>query len=154
MAATFQEIFESILNFNAPLRKKRIRPDPAPWITPETESKISNMFDIFGTRAILHAVCGDESDFAYECGRKARALAFHLKTDDLIEMATNKSEFLNEAILEEKLVDLWPEYPCVYDVRSPNFKDRVRRDMAIHEIAENQCCFLYFKQFFIGRTVR
>eukprot|EP00794_Sanderia_malayensis_P003915 gene3915-4457_t len=35
MAATFQEIFESILNFHAPLRKKRIRPDPAPWITPE-----------------------------------------------------------------------------------------------------------------------
>ena len=35
MAATFQEIFESILHIHAPLRKKRIRPDPAPWITPE-----------------------------------------------------------------------------------------------------------------------
>ena len=36
MAATFQEIFESILNIHAPLRKKRIRPGPAPWLTPET----------------------------------------------------------------------------------------------------------------------
>ena len=35
IAATFQEIFESILNIHAPLRKKRIRPDPAPWLTPE-----------------------------------------------------------------------------------------------------------------------
>ena len=35
MAATFQEIFESILNIHAPLRKKRIRPDSAPWLTPE-----------------------------------------------------------------------------------------------------------------------
>ena len=35
MAATFHEIFESILNVNAPLRKKRIRPDSAPWITQE-----------------------------------------------------------------------------------------------------------------------
>ena len=35
MAATFQEIFESTLNIHAPLRKKRIRADPAPWITPE-----------------------------------------------------------------------------------------------------------------------
>ena len=35
MAGTFQEIFESILNIHEPLRKKRIRPDPAPWITPQ-----------------------------------------------------------------------------------------------------------------------
>ncbi len=52
-------------------------------------------------------------------------------------MAANiKSNFLSEAILEESLVDLWPDYPCLYDVRSPEFKDRVKRDSAIHEIAE------------------
>ncbi len=50
--------------------------------------------------------------------------------------ANNKSNFLSEAILEESLVDLWPDYPCLYDVRSPEFKDRVKRDSAIHEIAE------------------
>ena len=34
MAATFQEIFESILSIHAPLEKKRRCPDPAPWLTP------------------------------------------------------------------------------------------------------------------------
>ena len=31
MAATFQEIFESILNIHAPVRKKRPRSQFAPW---------------------------------------------------------------------------------------------------------------------------
>ena len=35
MATTFQAIFEAILNIHAPLRKKRIRSDPAPWLTAE-----------------------------------------------------------------------------------------------------------------------
>ena len=35
MAVTFQEILESILNSHAPLRKRRIRSDPAPWISRE-----------------------------------------------------------------------------------------------------------------------
>ena len=35
MTATFQEIFESILNFHASLRTKQIHADPTPWITPE-----------------------------------------------------------------------------------------------------------------------
>ena len=29
---------------------------------------------------------------------------------------------VNEAILEDKLVDLWPDYSCLYDVSSQNFK--------------------------------
>ena len=33
MAATFQEIFESILNIHAPVRKKRARSQFAPWLT-------------------------------------------------------------------------------------------------------------------------
>lgn len=33
MAATFQEIFESILNLHAPVRKKRVRSQFAPWLT-------------------------------------------------------------------------------------------------------------------------
>ena len=35
MAATIREIFESILNIHVPLSEKRIRPDHAPWITPQ-----------------------------------------------------------------------------------------------------------------------
>ena len=42
---------------------------------------------------------------------------------------------LNEIMLEEKLVELWPDYNCLYDVRSPDFKNRDRRQVAIEEIA-------------------
>ena len=35
-----------------------------------------------------------------------------------------RSELVTEAILEDKLVDIWPEYPCLYDVRSSDFKNR------------------------------
>ena len=34
MAATFQEVFESIFDLHAPLRRKRVRSEFAPWLTP------------------------------------------------------------------------------------------------------------------------
>ena len=43
---------------------------------------------------------------------------------------------VNEAILEDKLVDLWPDYICLYDVSSQSFKNRDMRDAAMAEIAE------------------
>ena len=53
---------------------------------------------------------------------------------------TNKmaatSDFVNETILEEKLLEIWPEHPCLYDVRSSAFKDRRKREEAIQTIAE------------------
>ena len=49
---------------------------------------------------------------------------------------TMNSVYLSEAILEEKLVELWPDYPCLYDVRSPEFKDRNKQEKAMAEIAE------------------
>ena len=36
--------------------------------------------------------------------------------------------------LEEKLVAIWPEYPCLYDVCSKEFKNRDKRDVATKEI--------------------
>ena len=41
-----------------------------------------------------------------------------------------------EAILEDKLADIWPDYPCLYDVRCPEFKNRDLRDKAFQEMAE------------------
>ena len=38
---------------------------------------------------------------------------------------------LSEIMLEEKLVELWPDYGCLYDVRSPDFKNRDKRQVAI-----------------------
>ena len=42
----------------------------------------------------------------------------------------------NEAILEDKLVDLWPDYSYLHYVSSQNFKNRDMRDAAMAEIAE------------------
>ena len=42
---------------------------------------------------------------------------------------------LSEIMLEEKLVELWPDYGCLFDVRSPDFKNRDKKQVAIEEIA-------------------
>ena len=43
---------------------------------------------------------------------------------------------VNKAILEDKHVDLLPDYSCLYYVSSQNFKSRDMRDAAMAEIAE------------------
>ena len=48
---------------------------------------------------------------------------------------TNKSCIVTEAVLEDKLADFWPDYPCLYDVRSSDFKNRELRDKALQELA-------------------
>ncbi len=35
-----------------------------------------------------------------------------------------QSELLTDAILEDKIADIWLDYPYLYKVRSPNFKNR------------------------------
>ena len=50
-------------------------------------------------------------------------------------MAANNS-IVADAVLEDKLADLWPDYPCLYDVRCPEFKNRELRDKAFQELAE------------------
>ncbi len=45
------------------------------------------------------------------------------------------NEYVNETLLEEKLLDIWPDYPCLYDVRSPIFKNREKREDAIIDTA-------------------
>ena len=45
---------------------------------------------------------------------------------------------VSEVMLEEKLVELWPEYSCLYDVRSSDFKNRNRREVAMLEISEDR----------------
>ena len=54
----------------------------------------------------------------------------------MAEMAGKNSELVSEVILEDQLVDIWPQYPCLYDVRSLEFKNRDARDKALQEIAE------------------
>ena len=44
------------------------------------------------------------------------------------------SEFVNETQMEEKPLDFWSEYPCLYDVDCATFKDRGKREDAILEM--------------------
>ena len=46
------------------------------------------------------------------------------------------SAVVAEAMLEGQIADIWPDYACLYDVRSPEFKNRKLRDRAIQEMAE------------------
>ena len=52
-----------------------------------------------------------------------------------VKMAANNS-IVADAVLEDKLADLWPDYPCLYDVRCPEFKNRELRDKVFQELAE------------------
>ena len=47
--------------------------------------------------------------------------------------ARTSSAVIAEAVLEDKIADIWPEshYPCLYDVRSPDFKNRELREIAV-----------------------
>ena len=47
-----------------------------------------------------------------------------------------QTELVADAILDDKIVDLSPDYPCLYDLRSPDFKNREIREKAFEEIAE------------------
>ena len=47
------------------------------------------------------------------------------------------SSLLNEIMLEEKLVELWPDYNCLYKVTSLDFKNGDWRQVAIEEISTN-----------------
>ena len=40
MATTSQEVFESILDLNAPLKIKRVRSEFAPWLTPSLRNSM------------------------------------------------------------------------------------------------------------------
>ncbi|XP_028410489.1 uncharacterized protein LOC114542944 [Dendronephthya gigantea] len=39
-------------------------------------------------------------------------------------------------MLEDQIADIWPEYPCLYDVRCPDFKNRELLEHSFKEIAE------------------
>jgi hypothetical protein len=52
-------------------------------------------------------------------------------------MATNDgNNLVNDVLLDDQLVELWPDYPCLYDVRAAEFKNRDLRQQAMEEIAK------------------
>ena len=48
-----------------------------------------------------------------------------------------ESGLVKDVLLEQKLVEMWPDYPCLYAVRSADFKNRDLRQQAVEEIANN-----------------
>ena len=66
----------------------------------------------------------------------------------------NNCSILAEAVLEDKLADCWPDFPCLYDVRSSDFKNCELRDKVLQELAEKlgttcnfNCIFLLVGHF-------
>ena len=59
---------------------------------------------------------------------------------------------LSEIMQEEKLLELLPDYGCLYDVRYPDFKNRDKRQVAIEEIATKLSFFRFFEIFRTKRT--
>ena len=43
---------------------------------------------------------------------------------------------VNDALLENKYVTIWPDYPCLYGVRSVDFRNSDLRQRAIEAIGE------------------
>ena len=68
--------------------------------------------------------------------KKCACVPIGIEQNNMAEMAGKNSELVSEVILEDQLVDIWPQYPCLYDVRSSEFKNRDARDKALQEIAE------------------
>jgi hypothetical protein len=50
--------------------------------------------------------------------------------------ASTSSAVIAEAIVEDEIADIWPDYPCLYDVWSPDFKNREMRENSVVKIAE------------------
>ena len=40
---------------------------------------------------------------------------------------------VNDVVLENRLVQMWPAYPCLYDVRAASFKSRDVRQLTKEE---------------------
>ena len=43
---------------------------------------------------------------------------------------------LVETIAEDRLVSSWPDYPCLYNIRSASFRNRDLRQQAFAELAD------------------
>jgi hypothetical protein len=52
--------------------------------------------------------------------------------------ASTSSVVIAEAVVEDEIADIWPDYPCLYDVWSPDFKNREMRENSVVKIAEKR----------------
>ncbi len=98
---------------------------------------ISNQFDIFFFLwQFAHRVQRCEH-FAHDLSNSTHAPLKEKHNNsarNFYDKMAETNEYVIETLLEEKLLDLWPDYPCLYDIRSPTFEDRGKREDAIMDI--------------------
>ena len=51
-------------------------------------------------------------------------------------MMPSNDVLVSDALLEYKFVTIWPDYPCLYDVRSVDFRNRDLLQKAMEAIGE------------------
>ena len=51
-------------------------------------------------------------------------------------MTPSNDVLVSDALLEDKFVTIWPDYPCLYDVRSVDFRNRDLLQKAMEAIGE------------------
>ena len=51
-------------------------------------------------------------------------------------MTPSNDVLVTDALLEDKFVTIWPDYPCLYDVRSVDFRNTDLRQQAMEAIVE------------------
>ena len=51
-------------------------------------------------------------------------------------MTASNDVLVSDALLEDKFVTIWPDYPCLYDIRSVDFRNRDLRQQAMEAIGE------------------
>ena len=80
-------------------------------------------------------MCGDQTTSALEQDNVGmRATSRTIKNNMVDQNQTH--ELVSDVLFEDHLVDMWPQHPCLYDVRSSGFKNRDSREKALEEIAE------------------
>ena len=80
-------------------------------------------------------MCGDQTTSALEQDNVGmRATSRTIKNNMADQNQTH--ELVSDVLFEDHLVDMCPQHPCLYDVRSSDFKNRDSREKALEEIAE------------------
>ena len=80
-------------------------------------------------------MCGDQTTSALEQDNVGmRATSRTIKNNMVDQNQTH--ELVSDVLFEDHLVDMWPQHPCLYDVRSSGFKNRDSREKTLEEIAE------------------
>ena len=67
-------------------------------------------------------------------------------------MTPSNDVLVSDALLEDKFVTIWPDNPCVYDVRSVDFRNRDLLQKAMEAIGSNWIRHI-FRKYHAGSNI-